>query len=146
MTLMDKSTNKLQLELHVPDFEPIKEYYQNIGFKIAWERTPEKFKGYLVLNLQGNIICFWSGNNEIFNQAYFKRFPKDTVRGYGVEIVVMVSNIKEYYEQVKDLANVVEPLIEQPWGLWDFRATDPAGYYLRFTSEHNILESKNAIE
>jgi uncharacterized glyoxalase superfamily protein PhnB len=58
----------------------------------------------------------------------------------------MVNDIASFYEQVKDKANVVEPLVKQPWGLQDFRATDPFGYYLRFTSKHNILDESNAVE
>lgn len=143
---MTNSVNKLQLELHVEDFESIKQYYTALGFEVNWERQPEGFKGYLVMSLYGNTLCFWAGNQEVFNQPHFKQFPRDTPRGYGVEIVVMVDDIDGFYERVKEIANVVEPLVEQPWGLRDFRSVDPAGYYLRFTSEHNILDHSNAVE
>jgi uncharacterized glyoxalase superfamily protein PhnB len=96
--------------------------------------------------MDNNILCFWAGNEHVYEQSYFKRFPKDTKRGYGVEIVVMVDDIDSYYAKVKDYANVVENLILQPWGLKDFRTEDPYGYYLRFTSLHNILDSSNAVE
>src|SRR5687768_8937663 len=98
------------------------------------------------MSLYGNTLCFWPGNQVVFIPPYFKHFPQDTPRGYGVEIVVMVDDIDSFYESVKEIANVVEPLIEQPWGLRDFRAVDPAGYYLRFTSEHNILDRSNAVK
>jgi uncharacterized glyoxalase superfamily protein PhnB len=142
---MNNSVNKLQVELHVKDFEPIKQYYTALGFEINWEREPEGSKGYLVMSLNGNTLCFWAGNQEVFNQPHFKQFPKDTPRGYGVEIVVVVNDIEDFYDKVKEIANVVEPLIEQPWGLRDFRTVDPEGYYLRFTSEHNILDPSNAV-
>ncbi len=58
----------------------------------------------------------------------------------------MVDDIEGFYERVKGYANVVEPLIEQPWGLKDFRCTDPFGYYLRFTSKYDILDKSNAVE
>lgn len=90
-------------------------------------------------------MCFWAGNDHVFDQPYFRRLPRDTPRGYGVEIVVMVPDVAEFYESTKEHANVVEPLTEQPWGLWDFRAVDPEGYYLRFTSEHNILDPGHAV-
>lgn len=143
---MSKSANRIQLELHVDDFESIKRYYVALGFEISWERLPEGFKGYLVLDMDGNTLCFWAGNEHVYDQPHFKQFPKDTPRGYGVEIVIVVDDIKAYYEGVREKANVVEPLIEQPWGLWDFRACDPAGYYLRFTSDHDILDPSNAVE
>jgi len=138
--------NYLQLELHVPDFTQVKEYYGSLGFEVVWERQPEADKGYLVLQRDGTILCFWSGTDAIYEQTYFKRFPKDTPRGYGVELVIMVDEIDGYYEQIKDTANVVEPLVLRPWGSKDFRTADPFGYYLRFTSKHNILDNTNAVE
>ena len=98
------------------------------------------------MKMDNTIICFWPGTEHVYDQTYFKRFPKNTTRGYGVELVVMVDNIETYYKKVKSFANVVEPLKLRPWGLKDFRATDPFGYYIRFTSKHNILDRKNAIK
>jgi hypothetical protein len=138
--------NNVLLELHVPDFEKLKAYYGKMGFEIAWERKPEGFKGYIVLKMNDNILCFWAGNEHVYEQPFFKRFPKDTVRGYGVEIVIMVEDVEDYYEKVKGFANVVEELVMQPWGLKDFRCVDPFGYYLRITTPHNILDDDNAVE
>jgi hypothetical protein len=147
MTQIKPATNNLQLELHVPDFIPVKTYYGKLGFKIVWEREPEGAKGYLVIERDGTLLCFWGGNDSIYSeQPYFNRFPKDTIRGYGVELVIMVDDIEGFYDTVKDFANVVEPLTTQPWGLMDFRIADPFGYYLRFTIKHNILDKGNAVE
>ena len=143
---MNPAQNNVLLELHVPDFEKVKEYYTKLGFEIARERKPEEAKGYLVLKMEDNILCFWSGNEYVYEQPYFKRFPLDTKRGYGVEIVIMVQDIESYYARVKDSANVVEELVLQPWGLKDFRVEDPFGYYLRITSSHNVLDKGNAVE
>lgn len=138
--------NWLQLELHVPDFGPVKDYYSKLGFEVVWERTYEGEKGYLVMKMDNTIICFWPGTEHVYEQTYFKRFPKNTPKGFGVELVIMVDDIEAYYRKVKSFANVVEPLILRPWGSKDFRAADPFGYYLRFTSKHNILDNKNAVE
>ncbi len=146
MSDVTPTNNYLHIELHVPDFDQAKSYYGSLGFKVVWERVPEEAKGYLVMGRGGTVICFWGGNEAIFGQPYFKQFPKDTVRGYGVELVIMVDDIESYYEEVKDVANVVEQLVRQPWGLQYFRAADPFGYYLRFTSKHNILDESNAVE
>ncbi|HSW74142.1 MAG TPA: VOC family protein, partial [Candidatus Limnocylindria bacterium] len=102
--------------------------------------------GYLVMEMGSTVICFWGGNDAIYEQPYFKRFPKETPKGYGVELIIMVDDIESYYKKVKDTANVVEPLIKQPWGLLDFRVADPFGYYLRFTTKHNILDDSNAVD
>lgn len=138
--------NELQLELHVPDFEPVKRYYGNLGFKQVWERPAEEDKGYLVMKMDNTVICFWPGTESVFDQPYFKKFSKESPRGYGVELVIMVDDIDTYYEQVKTKANVVEKLKLQAWGSKDFRTADPFGYYLRFTQKHNVLDPNNAIE
>jgi uncharacterized glyoxalase superfamily protein PhnB len=142
----EPAKNYLQLELHVPNFEQVKSYYGLLGFKVVWERTPDNEKGYLVLEMNGTILCFYCGNDEVYSQSFFKRFPKDTPRGYGVELVIMVDDIVEFYDRLKEKVNVVEPLVKQPWGLYDFRATDPFGYYLRFTSKHNIFDEDNMVK
>jgi len=143
---MKPAQNNILLELHVPDFEKVIDYYGKLGFEVTWERQPEGHKGYLILKMGDNILCFWAGNEHVYEQSYFKRFPKDTKRGYGVEIVIMVKDIEAYYEKVKSFANVVEELETKPWGLKDFRTEDPFGYYLRITSLHNILDDTNAVK
>jgi hypothetical protein len=139
------ATNRTLLELHVPDFQKVKEYYGKIGFEVVWERTPEDFKGYLVLTMEENILCFWCGNQSVRNHPYFKKFPPTTQPGYGVEIIIMVVNVEAYYNRVKDSANVVDPINRQPWGLKNFRVADPFGYYLRVTEKHDILDPKYAV-
>lgn len=143
---MKPAQNNILLELHVPDFGKVKEYYRKLGFETVWERKPEGVKGYLVLKMEDNILCFWCGNQSVYDQPYFKRFSRETKHGYGVEIIIMVNDIESYYSKVKDFANVVEKLLLQPWGLKDFRVEDPFGYYLRITSPHNILNTSNAVE
>lgn len=119
----DPTNNNTLLELQIPDFEKAKHFYGTLGFNVIWERSPEKFKGYLVL----------------------KKDPRDSKRGYAVEIVLMVKNVEKYFEKVKGVVNIVEPLQKRPWGLVDFRIEDPFGFYLRFTEPHNILDSKYAV-
>lgn len=140
--------NYLQLELHVPDFKKVKDFYGKLGFKVAWERKPDRNKGYLILEMENTILCFWSGNDYVYKQNYFKQFPKYTKRGYGVEIVVMTKRLESVYEVCKKLTCVVEKMRLQPWGLKDFRIEDPFGYYLRITELHNIniLGPENAVK
>jgi lactoylglutathione lyase len=142
----EPAQNNVMLELHVPDFEIVKEYYTRLGFKVVWERKPEEFKGYLVIQRGNNVLCFWAGNEYVHQHPFFSKFPKDTTRGFGVEIVIIVEDVEKFYSQVKEFANVVEELVEQPWGLKDFRTADPFGYYLRFTTPHNILDVNNAVD
>ena len=138
--------NNTLIELHVNNFQKVKDYYGKLGFKIIWERQPEESKGYLVMTLGNNTLCFWAGNEKAHEHEYFGQFPKTTPKGYGVEVVIMVEDVETYYEKVKDFANVREGLQEKPWGLKDFRTVDPFGYYLRFTSKHNIHDSIYAVK
>jgi hypothetical protein len=48
--------NNTLVELHVPDFQQVKDYYIPLGFEIVWERPPEGFKGYLVMKMENNIL------------------------------------------------------------------------------------------
>jgi uncharacterized glyoxalase superfamily protein PhnB len=98
------------------------------------------------MKMENTTLCFWSGIEAVHEQPCFKRFPKDTPRGYGVEAVIMVDDIEDYCERVKEAANVVEPLVVRPWGSKDFRTADPFGYYPRFISKLNILDDTNAVE
>lgn len=142
---MNLAKTDILVELHVPNFKEAKKFYGKLGFKVVWERKPEEEKGYLVLKRGNSILCFWSGNKNVWNHIYFKHFPKTTKRGYGVEIVIMVKNVEEFYTKVKKFAKVVEKLKMQPWGSKDFRIEDPFGFYLRFTEPYNTLDDANAV-
>ncbi len=93
-----------------------------------------------------NVLCFWPGNKDVYKQTYFKKFPKHTKRGYGVEIVIMSPELKRVYQRAKRLHAVADRLVKQPWKIWDFRIVDPFGYYLRFTTPHNILSDEYAVK
>lgn len=129
--------NTITLELHVPDFEKVKEYYLKLGFKVVKDERMPDGDGYLVLAMNDHMLCFWSGSDLVYEQSYFKNFPKDTKRGYGVEIIIPIDNIEEYYEKVKEFAHVVGELKPRHWGVKDFRVEDPYGYYLRFTEKYD---------
>ena len=144
--MKNPANNSIQIELHVPDFELVKEFYGKLGFEIVWERKPEEKKGYLVIKKDNNILCFWPGNENVEKQSYFQNFPSDTKRGYGVEIVIMVGDIDELYEKAESFCKIVDKLQKQPWGLKDFRIEDPFGFYLRFTESHDILDKENAVK
>ena len=139
--------NQIQIELHVPNFDVVKDFYSKLGFNIVWEQSSHGNENdYLVMQRDGVILNFWPGNDAVYDQPYFKNFAPDTKRGYGVEIVYMVDDIHSYYEDVSKFANVVEELKKQPWGLFDFRIEDPFGFYLRITEPHDIRDSSNAVE
>ena len=53
----------------------------------------------------------------------------------GVEIVLEVDDVAEAHRLVRAAGYPLDQdLTRRPWGLTDFRVSDPAGYYLRITS------------
>ncbi|MBI5135482.1 hypothetical protein HZA86_04605 [Candidatus Uhrbacteria bacterium] len=116
------------VELHVPDFESAIVFYGMLGFTVA--RRDDR---YLVLERQGYILCFNEGSDAVYNQSYFRKFDRQTKRGYAVEIVIPVDDVRALYDAVKDKMNIITPLEKKHWGLWDFRVEDPFGFYLRIT-------------
>lgn len=136
-------TNNLIIELHVPDFDIVKNFYSKLGFSIAMDDIPnEKDPGYLTMiredKLGKTMLNFYGGDERVYNQSYFKQFPKETKRGYATEITICVSDIEEMYQKVLSQLkeSVIRELkeIEDHGHVWkDFRMVDPFGFYLRFT-------------
>lgn len=120
---MKPAPNRVLLELHIPDFELVKHYCEKLGFEVVQETKLTGKAGCLILKTEDNILCFWAGNDAVYRQSYFKRFPRGTKRGYRVEVVLMVADIDSYYEKVGQFANVISPPRLRPFG-----------YYLRITS------------
>ena len=67
--------------------------------------------------------------------GYFTRDISSHQRGLGMEIVLEVDDVDRWHDRVAASGYpILEPLQERPWGLRDFRVSDPDGYYLRITS------------
>ena len=67
--------------------------------------------------------------------GYFGRDIAALRRGLGVEIVIEVDDVERWRDRVASSDHpILEPLQDRPWGLKDFRISDPDGYYLRITS------------
>lgn len=118
------------IELHVPDFKLVLDFYQLFGFE-----TVRTESNYLVMRCSDSAICFYGGSPEVVRHSYFSKFPATTKRGYGVEIIIPVDDITNLYERVKGQVKIVAPLTLRHWGSRDFRVEDPFGYYLRFTEK-----------
>lgn len=119
------------IELHVPDFERAKTFYGKLGFGLLWEESPQDKRGYMVLKLEKNLLAFWGGNDQIYQQSYFSKFPRETAPGFGVELILQVERLKDYYNLVSQRIEISEPLRMRAWGLEDFRFVDPFGFYFR---------------
>jgi len=135
--------NNLVIELHVPDLEMVKEFYSKLGFvETMYDEPNEKEQGYLTMTRKDDagstMLNFYGGDERVYTQSFFKQFPKETPRGYEIEITIPVNAIEELYERIS--ANLKDNVIREMAELkdhdftWkDFRMVDPFGFYIRFT-------------
>ena len=140
---MNSIRNNLIIELHVPDFVVTKEFYALLGFGPIMENPVSATgPGYLVLKRhdeQGDtILNFYGGNDLVYGQSYFKKFSKDTKRGYATEVTMPIAHIDDFYNEVqpKIKDHIMQSVQDKKDGdtVWrDFRVEDPFGFYLRFT-------------
>lgn len=136
--------NNLVIELYVPDFDKAKKFYGELGFEVVVEDPIGEELGYMVMRLNDTLLNFYGGDERVSNHDFFNRFSKDTPRGYGVEITIVMDDIEGYYRKallkVKD--SIVQDLVLKRWGKKDFRLVDPFGFYLRFTEPVDWLINK----
>jgi hypothetical protein len=141
--MLNKIINNLVLELHIPAFQPARDFYALFGFKeLSYDPTSggSSDKGYMVLQRTDSygrcLINFYGDKPDVTQHAHFKEIPEGTPRGYEVEITIPVENVEELWEAVKDKipANQIsQELTLKRWGKKDFRVADPFGFYVRFT-------------
>jgi uncharacterized glyoxalase superfamily protein PhnB len=68
------------------------------------------------------------------SQHYFEPLLRGEPAGRGAEIVLEVPDVEACYRRIRDTYELESDLQSRPWGLTDFRLTDPDGYYIRITS------------
>ena len=116
------------------------DFYKILGFKVVWISND-----YLVMRKDRSVLNFYNGSENVYNHRYFKAFSKNTKRGYAVEIVLLVEDVKAFYKEIKDKVKVVEKLKLKPWGAWDFRIEDIFGFYVRITNRHDWINDNIQI-
>lgn len=140
---MDKPNNNLILELHVPDFEKVRQFYKLFGFeqiKYDPESGGGSDLGYMILKrsdvLGETHLNFYGDKEKVSQHAHFKDFPSNTPRGYAVEITIPVSDVEGLWNEIKNKLpknQIAQELMLKRWGKKDFRIVDPFGFYVRFT-------------
>lgn len=136
-------SNNLIIELHVPDLEKARDFYSKLGFAVGLDdKLTENELGYLTMirsDEQGNtMINFYGGDDRVYNQSFFKQFPKETVRGYEMELTIPTKNIAEFYDRTvlslkENIVRELKEMKDHDHSWKDFRMVDPFGFYLRFT-------------
>ncbi|RPG30406.1 VOC family protein [Flagellimonas sp.] len=123
----------LRLELFTSDMQKSVDFYTGIlGFQMEGKKINSAYQPVK----RDNVILGIGPIGKLGDDHHFKPHLKHMQKGYGVEIVLEVDDIRSVYEQVKASGYPIhDSLKTQPWGLTDFRLVDPDGYYLRVTSK-----------
>jgi lactoylglutathione lyase len=122
----------LRLELFALDMEASIAFYTRV---LAFELARHEPGDYASLRLGGVVLGIGPVAKLPEEGGYFGREIATLRRGLGVEIVLEVDDVERWHERVVSSGHpILEPLRDRPWGLRDFRISDPDGYYLRITS------------
>ena len=126
--------NRMIPELSVFDIERTKQFYRELGFKIEYERTEDKF---VFMSFQDSQFMFEQIHDDGWNIGELV-YPL----GRGINFSIAVDDIEELYQLVKslniELYRELTRNIYQVNGIEEmqieFLIQDPNGYLLRFTN------------
>ena len=126
--------NRMIPELSVFDIERTKKFYRELGFKIEYERTEDKF---VFMSFQDSQFMFEQIHDDRWNIGELV-YPL----GRGINFSIAVDNIEELYKLVNhlniELYRELTRNIYQVNGIEEmqieFLIQDPNGYLLRFTN------------
>ena len=126
--------NRTIPELSVFDIERTKKFYRELGFKIEYERTEDKF---VFMSFQDSQFMFEQIHDDGWNIGELV-YPL----GRGINFSIAVDDIEELYKLVNnlniELYRELTRNIYQVNGIEEmqieFLIQDPNGYLLRFTN------------
>src|SRR5215208_7233138 len=122
----------LRLELFVEDMEATIAFYTRV---LTFDLARHEPGNYASLRLGDVVLGIGPVAKLPEEGGYFGRDIAALRRGLGVEIVIEVDDVERWRDRVASSDHpILEPLQDRPWGLKDFRISDPDGYYLRITS------------
>ncbi|MBX4936405.1 VOC family protein [Rhizobium binae] len=122
---------QLKLELFVEAPERSLDFYRRaLGFAVQGSASAE----YTMLRNGDALIAV--NSRSTLSSDHPLRMQSGERAGLGVEIVLSVNDIDDAYRIAKESGWPISDLVQQTWGLRDFRLIDPDGYYLRVTSYH----------
>lgn len=117
-------TASLRVEIFPADLDRTTRFYRGLGFAVIGRS--EGPPAYASLTL---------GNARIGACVSDPVEPSRRAIPAGTEIVIEVDDIHACRDTAVAAGIALDSDLERrPWGLTDFRVSDPDGYYLRFTS------------
>ncbi len=122
-----------KFELATTDTARDTAFYAKLGFSVVAKTS----YGYVTLK-SGPVVIALSPVTKIdsHDTASLSQLRRPPV---GVEIVLYTTeNLEEKRARLKSLGLNPTEIRLQPWGVRDFRITDPGGYYIRISEGHAI--------
>ncbi|WP_293399783.1 VOC family protein [Phenylobacterium sp.] len=119
----------LRAELFVGDVGRSVAFYRDVlGFDVLREAPG----GYVSIGRRGAVLGL-SAASQLPADHPVRPEPGHRV-GLGVELVIEVEDVAASHARaVASRQPGISGLVEQPWGLTDFRVLDPDGFYVRVT-------------
>lgn len=116
----------LRIELFPADLDVFFDFYTRV-LRFQVERDERTAPWPYVAVRRGSVHI---GAVRAWEEVHVDRVPP-----HGIEIVLEVDDVQlERDAIVAKGCELLEDLVDRPWGLQDFRLLDPDGYFLRYTS------------
>ncbi len=113
--------NTLLVELYSNKMDKTKEFYLELGFHLVWGKEKDK-KHYVVLQKEGNILCFSNTLSQKNNS----------------NVLIMVPELNTYHDELTSHMKV-PAITTNDWGFKQFELKDPTNTLVKFIEPHNIL-------
>lgn len=114
----------LRIEIFVADLDRTVTFYERLGFELTGRS-----------DARPRYAAFRLGHARVGAAEADPVDPALRAVPIGTEIVLEVDNIGGERDRLVDAGvDLATDLQRRPWGLEDFRLSDPDGYYYRFTS------------
>ncbi|MBB2791857.1 UNVERIFIED_ORG: putative glyoxalase superfamily protein PhnB [Rhizobium pisi] len=122
---------QLRLELFVEAPERSLDFYRRVlGFEILGSASAD----YTMLTNGDAVIAI--NSRSALASDHPLRIETGERAGLGIEIVLSVADVDGAYRRAKESGWPLSALAQQPWGLRDFRLSDPDAYYIRVSGRH----------
>lgn len=122
---------QLRLKLFAEAPEKSLDFYRRVlGFAVQGSASTE----YAMLRNGDAVIAI--NSRSALSSDHRLRIQTDGRAGLGIEIILSVGDIEDTYRTAEESGWPLSDLVQQPWGLRDFRLIDPDGYDVRVTSSH----------
>lgn len=127
---MQRRDMRLRMELFVKNLQNAVDFYSRV---LGFEKVHQSEQKAAVRN--GAVLLELGVEANLSRHYIFNPDALPARKGLGIEIVLEVDDVNDYYKRVIEQNYPVEtPLQRHAHGCTDFRIADLDGYFLRITS------------